>query len=55
MGKYSCSDTFNCENAFKNPLVNLIHVADMCSVMVEKTVDYKEMAIKEYIKKLTGN
>lgn len=42
------------ENALKEPLVNLIHLSDMCSCMVEKTIDYKEMALKDYIKKLTG-
>lgn len=56
MGKFGGGDSMNTEIAMKKyPLVNLIHLSDMCSVMVEKTVDYKELALKEYVKKITGN
>jgi hypothetical protein len=39
----------NTEIAMKDSLVNLIHLADMCSCMVEKTMDYKELAIQNYL------
>ena len=52
MGKFG--GDYNTENAMKDPLVNLIHLSDMCSCMVEKTIDYKEKAINDYIKKING-
>lgn len=54
MGKFSGADEISTEIALKDSLVNLIHLSDSCSCMVEKTIDYKDLALKEYIKKLTG-
>ena len=33
------------DQAFKYPLVYLLYVADVCTGMVEKTIDYKQIAI----------
>jgi len=52
MGKFG--GDYNTENAMKDPLVNLIHLSDMCSCMVEKTIDYKDLALKDHIKKING-
>ena len=54
MGSFSVYNEIDYENVKKDPLVYLIHLADMSSCMVEKTIDYKELAIKNYIKKITG-
>ena len=42
------------EISMKEPLVYLIHMADSCTGLVEETIDYKELALQNHIKKITG-
>ena len=44
MGKYGAEE-IAVENALTNPLVYLIYISDICSGLVEKTTDYKQIAI----------
>lgn len=44
----------NAELAMKDTLVYLVHMADNASGMVEDTIDYKELALKNHIDKING-
>ena len=50
-------ETIDGEKVMKDcPLSFLIHMADLsASGMVEKTIDYKQKALQEHIRKINGN
>lgn len=52
MGKWG--GDINADLAMNDPLVKLVHLADNCAGMVELTIDYKEKALQDHIRKLKG-
>jgi hypothetical protein len=53
MGKFG--GDINTDIAMNDPLVKLVHLSDSASSLVEVTIDYKEIALQEHIRKINGN